>query len=78
MGNLIIRCSEEPTYLEFRDYDLEKEQAAKPAEVTAAKTGKYVPPSRLGCCQTPPRAVKMLKEQRFTSNIRTAILFKRR
>jgi hypothetical protein len=38
--------SEEPTYLEFRDFDLEKEQAAKPAEAVAAKSGKYVPPSR--------------------------------
>jgi len=32
--------------LEFRDYDLEKEQAAKPMEAAAVKSGKYVPPSR--------------------------------
>jgi hypothetical protein len=42
--------SEDPTYLEFRDYDLEKEQAAKPAEVATPKTGKYVAPNRCICC----------------------------
>ena len=46
MYDLLVRCSEDPTYLEFRDYDLEKEQASKPAETAAPKSGKYVPPSR--------------------------------